>query len=124
MLRSSAGTARWSNVLPSLMHQSLHQDFEIEKLSIEHPASAGFEQSLGELKGQDFDWRKTLADGTCVHVLEYPTCYVYHRDSRNPNTDPLGHLLEDAPHWLFFIALVIVGLVVLAVAAVVSRGRR
>jgi hypothetical protein len=118
MIGSGRVPMRWANVLPALLRQSYHRDFEVEKSSIEHPANAGFRQSLGELKGQD--WRQTLPDGSCAHVLEYPTSYVYHRDIRNPDTDPWGHLLEDAPHWLFVIALVTVGVIILVVAALAS----
>lgn len=110
----------WASVLPALLRQSYHQDFEVKKESIEHPTDAGFRQSLGELKGQDADWRQTLPDGSCAHVLEYPAHYVYHRDKRNPDADPWGHLLEDAPHWLFVIVLVIVAVIVFAVAALAS----
>jgi hypothetical protein len=123
MIRSPEGPTRWANVLPFLQHQSFHQDFEIEKWRIEHPINDGFEQSVGELKGQSSDWRKTLADGSCIHVLEYPARYVYPRDVHNPNSDPLGHLLDDAPHWLFLIVLVIVGIVIAVAMALISRWR-
>lgn len=123
MLGNRRVPIRWASVLPTLLRQSYHQDFEVEKSSIEHPGNAGFQQSLGELKGQDSDWRQTLPDGSCAHVLEYPTRYVYHRDVRNPDTDPLGHLLEDAPHWLFVIGIVIVGAIIIIAAVLSSRTR-
>ncbi len=85
--------------------QPFYENFQIGKHDIGHPAQAGFGKSLGELKGQLADWRKSLPDSSCIHVLEYAADYTLHRDKRNPNTDLIGHLVEDAPHWLIVIGL-------------------
>ncbi len=97
----------WASRAAHLMKKPYHQDFRIEKGEIEHPTQAGFRKSLGEPKGQEADWRSTLPDGSCIHVLEYPGHYVFHKDKRNPDSDPWGHLWEDAPHWLMIIGLIV-----------------
>lgn len=99
----------WSQIIQFLLKQPFHKDFQVEKKEVDHPSQAGFKKSAGEVKGQDADWRKGLPDGSCVHVLEYSTHYIFHRDKRDPEIDPLGHLSEDAPHWLLVIILGIIG---------------
>ena len=50
-------------------------------------------------------------NGTCIHIKEYSDLYKIHWDESNPATNPIGHLLNDAPH---HIPAVILGLSILA----------
>ncbi len=53
-----------------------------------------FEETiLGDLKGARTQYRGPLNS----HVRDYGKDYVLHIDRVDPRTDPMGHLLEDAP---------------------------
>ncbi len=35
-----------------------------------------------------------------LHAYDFGNYWVIHKDRRNPETHPIEHLIEDAPHWL------------------------
>jgi len=90
----------WRVVIGSVLRQPLHADTTLLKGLVIHPLRAGFNRSIGEPQGQIADYRMGLKDGKSIHVREYDASYRIHWDARDPDTDPLGHLLVDAPHWL------------------------
>jgi hypothetical protein len=100
----------WRQISDYLLHRPYYEKIRIDKGKIPHPSISGFIRSLGELKGQVADWRKSLKDGSCLHVEEYSTHYVVHRDKVDPHKNLLGHLVKDAPHWLMVILLIISGI--------------
>ena len=53
---------------------------------------------LGDKKGA----RRQFRSGN-LHILEYDNHYTVHRDKIDPRTDPLAHLLVDAPEYLIAI---------------------
>jgi hypothetical protein len=53
------------------------------------------ETYLGSKEGANRQFRS----GT-LHIREYDEYYTVHRDKIDPRTDPLGHLLLDAPEYL------------------------
>jgi hypothetical protein len=53
------------------------------------------ETYLGNKEGANRQFRL----GT-LHIREYDDYYAVHRDKIDPRTDPLGHLLLDAPEYL------------------------
>lgn len=105
----------WKEVGVHIQGCPFHEDYRILRNSIQHPSMEGFARSVGEIKGQLADWRKTLLDGTCLHVIEFPSKYVCHRDKKNPNEDPVGHLWADARHWILaaLVEFVIVLLIII-----------
>lgn len=52
---------------------------------------------------------------------EYDGFYVAHRDIKNPEDDPLGHLWQDAPHWILVIGILLSALVILVAAWIAGR---
>ena len=54
-----------------------------------------YETNLGSKKGA----KKQYRQGN-LHIREYDDHYTVHMDSINPEQDPLGHLLFDAPEYV------------------------
>ena len=88
------------------------------KYVVDHPSRDGFVKSLGEPHGQIADYRKSYGKEG-LHVREYKDRYTIHWDKTDPLSNPMGHLLEDAPHWL-----AVAGGIALAVLAGLFLGRR
>lgn len=95
----------WEAINKVVLDKPAHEAVCVEKHSmLEPPESAGFRISFGAPQGQLRDFRKSLPDGRCIHVREFPERYCVHWDWRDPGVDPIGHLVRDAPSWLFLIA--------------------
>jgi len=95
-----------------VLQRSVHEDIRIEKVQIERPSSAGFIESIGDPQGQKNDYRKGLKDGRCLHIREYEDHFLLHWDKIDPIQNPIGHIITDAPHWIF---IGFFGLLVLAI---------
>ena len=63
------------------------------------------ETPLGDLKGALRQFRGPHG----VHVHEYKGYWVFHRNQIDPRYDPIGHLIQDAPHVLLMAALLGLG---------------
>jgi len=100
----------WKYIVSNVLRLPFHQDLKVEKSAICHPAKEGFVKSLGEFQGQIADYRKRLSDGRSIHVREYSTHYLIHWDKVDPS-NPIGHLIEDAPHWIFISVIVLLGFI-------------
>ena len=88
-----------------------HEEWRISKNLMPHPLRIGFYPSLGDPYGQIADYRVPLTDRRSIHSREYKSNYGFHWDRRDPSLDPLGHLIEDAPHWLIILGIgVVVGI--------------
>jgi len=104
----------WNSITSSVLRLPLHRDLKVQKSVVCHPTKDGFVKSIGDFQGQIADYRKRLSDGRSIHVREYSTFFSIHWDKVDPS-DLMGHLIEDAPHWILigifgFIALVGIGL--------------
>jgi hypothetical protein len=77
-----------------------HQDVEIAKSDVPHPLREGFKTRIGDPKGQNADYGMCLPDGKGIHIREYQDKYLVHWDKVDPPRDPIGHLVNDAPHWI------------------------
>jgi hypothetical protein len=53
--------------------------------------------TVPEYLGDQKDALRQYRGPNNLHVLEYPDDWSFHRDYSDPRTDPLGHLLSDAP---------------------------
>ena len=91
----------WNIREMEVLQRPCHEDVHFPKSGMPHPTTDGYSISVGEPKGQIEDYRKTIQNGKCIHLREYDTYYLAHWDIVNPHTNPLGHLLLDAPKWLF-----------------------
>lgn len=62
-----------------------------------HPAQAGLKRTLGLGRGRHYALPLPGGGRLHVRVLGGEHCYRVHWDLRDPSSDPLGHLLLDAP---------------------------
>ncbi len=111
----------WGSVVTRLSRLPFYRDVILDKTEIPHPSQSGFKKSIGEIKGQVADWRLTLRDGSCLHVVEFPQHYSIHRDQVNPDNDPLGHIVKDAPHWILIGVLALLAIV--GIASLLGGGK-
>jgi len=105
----------WSNLIYRVLKLPVHQDIAVSKSAILSPLEEGFIESIGDFKGQVADFRRPMPDGRSIHVREFKKHFLVHWDFRDPSLDPLGHLVQDAPHILGLLslaALVVLGLAV------------
>lgn len=102
----------WSSAIDHALSLPVHQDLELSKQDLPHPTEAGFVLSVGDPAGQQADYRLPLDDGRGVHVKEYEITYKIHWDHKDPGRDIIGHIVEDAPHWLPIIGIGVFGLIV------------
>ncbi len=87
----------WADVAEALIRPPFYVSYVIPKSSLPDPAASCLEPSFGRRRGQLRDWRATLPDGSCMHVLEFKTIYVVHRDRANPNESVVRHVALDEP---------------------------
>ncbi|MFP3228433.1 MAG: hypothetical protein RXQ71_06550 [Caldisphaera sp.] len=79
-----------------LLHKPFHYHILIKKSYIKEPKTKGYKKSFGEYNGEKLDWRKTLIDGSCIHIREYNDYYIIHRDRVNPDDNLLKHIALDS----------------------------
>ncbi|MGC8572968.1 MAG: hypothetical protein C0171_00505 [Caldisphaera sp.] len=79
-----------------LLHKPFHYHILIRKSNTQLPKTKGYKRSLGEYNGEKLDWRKTLIDGSCIHIREYNDYYIIHRDRVNPDDNLLKHIALDS----------------------------
>ena len=111
-------------IIQITLEKPTHEEWRISKNLIPHPISMGFYPSVGDLYGQIADYRVALADGRGIHSREYKFIYGFHWDNKDSSLDPLGHLIEDAPHWLIILVLGGITVGALCWAAYSSRQKR
>jgi hypothetical protein len=89
----------WNYVTIEVLRRPCHTDLKVKKTEIAHPSRCGFYLGTGEPQGQGADYRKCLQDGKGLHIREYEEYYLIHWDKVDPSNF-IGHLIEDAPHWI------------------------
>lgn len=99
----------WKTAIDQILVQPPYKELHFSKNSINHPKHSGFQISIGDLQGQVADYRLALKDGRGIHVREFRNYFTIHWDKKDPTVDPIGHLIEDATHWLLFLGIAIVG---------------
>ncbi|HIE34911.1 MAG TPA: hypothetical protein EYP79_01775 [Campylobacterales bacterium] len=97
----------WGPYFTKLRTAAFYQPIRIPKSFVPHPSKVGFVKHLGELRGQLADWRKDIPSVGHVHVVEYADYYLVHKDKASLLSNPIGHLIYDAPHW--GIAIILAG---------------
>jgi len=100
----------WDIVESLLDVMGYHKKIRIEASEIEIPGPEnGFVERVGEPEFQLKDLRKTINGKECIHIQVFEGYYAVHRDKVDPDIDPAGHLIQDAPE--IPIALVIGGVI-------------
>jgi len=89
----------WNGVISEVLVLSKHQDLTIIKSKLP-VLPQEFHTRLADEDGQNADFGLALEDGTGIHVKEYDDYYKIHWDQKDPNVDPLGHLIYDSPGWI------------------------
>jgi len=100
------GMTHIREIFRKILEKKPGQEIVIPKELLPRPCEYGFEPIpplLGDPKGAKRQYRLYLRDGRSLHLREYDTHYTLHWDKRDPRTDPLGHLIEDARGTLLFI---------------------
>lgn len=95
---------RWLVMIQTVKLLKPHVDMRIEFWEVGSIPNI-FERRMGDGDGQLEDYGYRLTDGSGIHLKVYPDHYKMHWDKRDPNTDPIGHLIEDAPHWIVIVVI-------------------
>jgi len=89
----------WDAVILEVLNLQKHEDLKISKSKLPD-LPLEFHTRLADEDGQIADYGLALEDGTGIHVKEYDDYYKIHWDQKDPNIDPLGHLIYDSPGWI------------------------
>jgi len=91
----------------------IYEEIRISKTALQKLPACFEETILGEPKGELKQFRGPQGS----HILEYEKEWVLHRDKIDPRFDPVGHLVNDAPH-----VLVIGGIIALGAILLIALG--
>ncbi len=89
----------WEELISIVLNHPPHVELIVEDWMVP-PIPKYFKWRLGDLQGQIADYGVGLSDKRGIHVKRYKNGYTIHWDRKDPSQDPLGHLVQDAPHWL------------------------
>ncbi len=106
MFRFWSPRKNWGTVINEVLNLPKHIDLMIRSSELPEIPSE-FEERLGDSDGQLQDYGLALSDGRGIHVKVYDRYYKIHWDQKDPNIDPFGHLIYDAPQWLLIAAGVV-----------------
>lgn len=104
-----SGHYSWDEILDLVLTFEKHVDIQINQLQLSEIPNY-FEERLGDDDGQDEDYGYEEQDGRSIHLKVYGNdFYRIHWDAKDPNRNPIGHLIHDAPHWLIVAGAAILG---------------
>lgn len=89
----------WEQIINEVLTYPKHTDITIEKWRVS-PLPNDFKPRPADDDGQIADYGLALEDETGIHVKEYDDYYKIHWDKKDPNVNPIGHLVYDSPKWL------------------------
>jgi len=99
------GYYSWEQVIGTVLSYPKHTNI-IVLPTIVPSLPDDFKQRIGILlNGCLAHFSKRLPDGKSIHVRVYKDHYKVHWDQKDPNKDPWGHLVYDAPEWLLAIGM-------------------
>lgn len=101
----------WEELEDHILQLAAHEDISVDKEFFDKESLQQFKSIWGDNDGQITNYRiKIESSSKSIHIKEYDDHYKIHWDKANPATDPVLHLIEDAPH---HIPAVILGALVL-----------
>lgn len=107
----NCGLVSWNEIVQLVLEHEQHLDFQIPQNRLP-PIPDYFETRLADDDGQIEDYGYALEDDIGIHLKVYAEgFYRIHWDAKDPNKNPLGHLLYDAPIYFALITLGIVAAV-------------
>lgn len=90
-------TNLWIAIIQEVLEYPAHTDLAVSKSDVTNPLDWEFTVGGGKSVGQMSNYRVGLPDGRGIHVKEYEDRYQVHWDKVDPERNPVGHLLSDAP---------------------------
>ena len=95
-----SGSHSWDEILDLVLTLEKHVDLQINQLQLPSIPDY-FEERMGDDDGQDVNYGYEEEDERSIHLKVYDDDEVYriHWDAKDPNSNPIGHLIHDAPHW-------------------------
>lgn len=104
-----SGYYSWDEILDLVLTIEKHIDLQINQWRLPEIPDY-FEERIADGDGQDEDYGYEEEDGRSIHLKVYGNdFYRIHWDAKDPNRNPIGHLIHDAPHWLVAAAVAILG---------------
>lgn len=85
----------WNAVISHVLTLPKHQEYIVQKsdypqLPYVAELRIGFPTNIQH-------YNIPVGDGRAVHIKEHADHYSVHWDAADPNRDPIGHLIKDAP---------------------------
>ena len=84
-----------------------HRDIKVNRDFFNREWLNEHKSRFADYDGQNTDYRILLTDGKSIHVKEYVNHYKIHWDKSDLATNPIGHLINDAPHYIIIIILAV-----------------
>jgi len=100
-----SGQYSWDEICDLVLSFDKHVDLQINQWQL--PSIPDFyEERHADDDGQDADYGYEEEDGRSIHLKVYDqeNFYRIHWDAKDPKSNPIGHLIHDAPHWAAVIA--------------------
>lgn len=98
----------WASVFQQVLAAPPHDEFRVPKLGMPHPVDRGFRLASGYPEGALAQYSRKTSDGGRIHIREYETYFMVHRDWGDPDSGLGGliiHLINDSPEVLVGLTL-------------------
>ena len=97
----------WDEILELILSLDKQTDLIIDRTLLPSIPNL-FKRRLAEPFSSGIDYGYQENDEQAIHLKVMQNNYYHiHWESRDPNVDPIGHLIHDASHWLIGIGVAI-----------------
>ena len=99
----------WDDVLDLVLSLDKQIDLILYQTLLP-PVPDFFKERFAEPFSPGLDYGYKENDEQSIHLkIMQNGDYHIHWESRDPNVDPIGHLIHDASHWIVIIGIIILG---------------